>query len=109
MNFALNDIKLDDTFHVEAIIDKLPPSWKDYRNALMHKFEDFSLEQSMTHLRIEEETKLWDAKEYKSQMVAKAHTIEGPRRKKPRTQKGIMMEEKKEENKDTKDVNPKTT
>ncbi|ERN01852.1 hypothetical protein AMTR_s00089p00095300 [Amborella trichopoda] len=51
---ASNDIKLDEAFYVEAIIDKWPPSWKDYRNTLMHKLEDFSLEYLMTYLRIEE-------------------------------------------------------
>ncbi|ERN16725.1 hypothetical protein AMTR_s00183p00041560 [Amborella trichopoda] len=76
---ASNGIKLDVTFHVRPIIDKLPSSWTDYINTLMHKSEDFSLKQLLTHMRIEEETRLRDVKEYKSHMVARAHTDEGPR------------------------------
>ncbi|ERM99125.1 hypothetical protein AMTR_s00101p00151910 [Amborella trichopoda] len=99
---ASNGIKFDNLFHVEAIIDKLLPSWKDYKNTLMHKSEDFSLEQLMTHLRIEEETRLRDKKEYKSQMAIRAHAVEGSRKKKPTTEKGMKIEDNKEEKKDSK-------
>ncbi|ERN06819.1 hypothetical protein AMTR_s00005p00215710 [Amborella trichopoda] len=105
---ASNGIKFDELFHVGAIIDKLPPSWKDYPNSLMHKSEDFSLEQLMIHLRIEEETRLQDKKDYKSQMVVRAHIVEGPRKKKPRSERRRKMEEKKEEKKDPKVSNTKT-
>nr|KAJ0212114.1 hypothetical protein LSAT_V11C400178980 [Lactuca sativa] len=43
---------------VGAIIAKLPPSWKDFSKRMMHKFEDYSLDDLMKHLRIEEETRI---------------------------------------------------
>lgn len=55
-------IVLPETFQVGAIIAKLPPSWKDFAKKLMHKSEDFSLDQIQKHLRIEEEARKRDAK-----------------------------------------------
>ncbi|KAK3007477.1 hypothetical protein RJ639_013464 [Escallonia herrerae] len=49
-------ISLPESFQVGVIIAKLPPSWKDYRKKLLHKSEDFTLEQFQKHLRIEEES-----------------------------------------------------
>ncbi|KAK2998040.1 hypothetical protein RJ639_025532 [Escallonia herrerae] len=50
-------INLPESFHVGAIIAKLPPSLKDYQKKLLHKSEDFTLEQFQKHLRIEEESR----------------------------------------------------
>ncbi|KAK3002334.1 hypothetical protein RJ639_020781 [Escallonia herrerae] len=50
-------ISLPESFQVGAIIAKLPPSWKDYLKKLLHKSEDFTLEQFQKHLRIEEESR----------------------------------------------------
>nr|KAJ0199823.1 hypothetical protein LSAT_V11C600321130 [Lactuca sativa] len=47
---------------VGAIIAKLPPSWKDFSKRMMHKSEDYSLDDLMKHLRIEEETRIRDKK-----------------------------------------------
>ncbi|GAV91552.1 UBN2_2 domain-containing protein, partial [Cephalotus follicularis] len=47
-------IEIPETFHVGAIIAKLPSSWKDYRKKFMHKSEDIILEQIQKHLCIEE-------------------------------------------------------
>ncbi|GJS07419.1 zinc finger, CCHC-type containing protein [Tanacetum coccineum] len=39
---------------VSSIIDKLPPSWKDFKHTLKHGKDDLSLVQLGSHLRIEE-------------------------------------------------------
>ncbi|XP_052624872.1 uncharacterized protein LOC128132378 [Lactuca sativa] len=53
-------VSLPELFQVGAIIAKLPPSWKDLSKRMMHKSEDYSLDDLMKHLRIEEETRIRD-------------------------------------------------
>ena len=50
-------ISIPEIFQVGAIIDKLPPSWKDFSKRMMHKSEDYSLDDLIKHLRIEEEAR----------------------------------------------------
>ncbi|RVW41670.1 Retrovirus-related Pol polyprotein from transposon TNT 1-94 [Vitis vinifera] len=56
-------IELPEAFQVGAIVAKLPSSWKGYRKRILHKSEDYSLEEIQKHLRIEknrdQETKWW--------------------------------------------------
>ncbi|CAL8117236.1 unnamed protein product [Prunus armeniaca] len=59
----IEGMNLDEQFQVAVIIDKLPPSWKDFKNAQLHKTKEFSLESLITLLRIEEEAKKHDMKE----------------------------------------------
>ncbi|XP_058211435.1 uncharacterized protein LOC131323598 [Rhododendron vialii] len=61
-NISSMNIILPEAFQVGAIIAKLPSSWKGYRKKLLHKAEDFSLEQIQKHLRIEEESRNRDKK-----------------------------------------------
>ncbi|XP_052887971.1 uncharacterized protein LOC128296584 [Gossypium arboreum] len=53
--FKQYDMKMDEMIVVSFIIDKLPPSWKDFKRSLKHKKEEISLEALANHLRIEEE------------------------------------------------------
>ena len=50
-------IPLPEIFQVGVIIAKLPPTWKDFSKRMMHKSEDYSLDELLKHLRIEEETR----------------------------------------------------
>ena len=56
----LKDLKVDvgEPLQVGAIIAKLPPSWNDYRNKMLHSSESFTLVQLQKHLIIEEETRI---------------------------------------------------
>ena len=42
------------TFQVAAIIEKLPPAWKDFKNYLKHKRKEMCIEDLVVRLRIEE-------------------------------------------------------
>ncbi|ESQ51032.1 hypothetical protein EUTSA_v10022990mg [Eutrema salsugineum] len=52
--FAQHNIKMDESILVSSIIDKLPPSWKDFKHMLKQKKEKLSLVQLGSHFRIEE-------------------------------------------------------
>ncbi|GJV55264.1 zinc finger, CCHC-type containing protein [Tanacetum coccineum] len=45
---------MDEAIRVSCIIDKLPPSWKDFKHTLKHKKEELTLVELGSHLRIEE-------------------------------------------------------
>nr|GEZ11029.1 hypothetical protein [Tanacetum cinerariifolium] len=49
---------LSKTFQVAAIIEKLPPSWVDFKNYLKHKRKKISVEDLVVHLCIEEDNRL---------------------------------------------------
>ncbi|MCI11852.1 wall-associated receptor kinase 2-like, partial [Trifolium medium] len=66
---------MDETIIVSSIIDKLPPSWKDFKKSLKHKKEDISLEQLGTYLRLEEEYRKQDDTKNKTAQE-KVHVME---------------------------------
>ena len=57
--FNQHNMKIDESIIVSSIIDKLPPSWKDYKKSLKHNKKEISLEGLGQSLRIEEELKLY--------------------------------------------------
>jgi len=44
-HFEIHQMNIDKSIMVLSIIDKLPPSWKDFKYSLKHKKEDLSLEE----------------------------------------------------------------
>ena len=48
---------LSEAFQVAAIIEKLPPRWKDFKNYLKHKWKKMNLEELIVRLQIEEGNK----------------------------------------------------
>ena len=48
---------VNDAFQVAAIIEKLPPLWKDFKNYLKHKHKEMTIEDLIVRLRIEEDNK----------------------------------------------------
>lgn len=58
-------------------LEKLPPSWKDYRNYLKHKKRDLSMEDLVVHIRIEESNRMRDTTNYPNlEFTSKANLVE---------------------------------
>ncbi|XP_047317914.1 uncharacterized protein LOC124921318 [Impatiens glandulifera] len=74
-------MNLGETFQVAAIIEKLPPSWNDFKNYLKHKRKEMNVEELVIRLRIEKENKSV-SKKYFSQHVAKENMVEHGKDKK---------------------------
>ncbi|KAL0453878.1 UNVERIFIED_CONTAM: hypothetical protein Slati_1365900 [Sesamum latifolium] len=69
-------MKLSESFQVAAMIEKLPPLWKDFKNYLKHKRKKMGLEDLIVRLRIEEDNRLSEMKFEKLQIEAKANLME---------------------------------
>ena len=70
-------MKIDEEFQAAAFIEKLPPSWKDYRNYLKHKSRDLSMEDLIVHIQIEESNRMRDITNYTNlEFTSKANLVE---------------------------------
>ncbi|XP_073049629.1 uncharacterized protein [Primulina eburnea] len=66
---------INEPFQVAAMIEKLPPMWKDFKNYLKHKRKELKLEDLVVRLRIEEDSRTSEAKTHKRAMEAEAKSI----------------------------------
>ena len=48
---------INESFQVAAVIEKLPPGWKEFKNYLKHKRKEMSMEDLILRLRIEEDNR----------------------------------------------------
>ncbi|KAK2997465.1 hypothetical protein RJ639_025631 [Escallonia herrerae] len=70
---------LGESFQVAALIEKLPPTWKDFKNYLKHKRKEMKLEDLIVRLRIEEDNRQSEKKAGNYHQEAKANVVEqGP-------------------------------
>nr|GEZ04204.1 zinc finger, CCHC-type [Tanacetum cinerariifolium] len=58
--FTQHKMNMDESIQVSCIIDKLPPSWKDFKHNLKHLKEELTLIELGNHLRIEESLRVQD-------------------------------------------------
>nr|GEY84017.1 zinc finger, CCHC-type [Tanacetum cinerariifolium] len=52
--YTQHGLKMNESISVSSIIDKFPPSWKDFKHTLKHGKDDLSLVQLDSHLRIDD-------------------------------------------------------
>lgn len=78
--FAQHNLKMDEAISVAMIIDKLPPSWKEFKHTLKHNKEELTLVQLGSHFRIEEALKnqeLDNNPKGKNQVGSSVNMVEG--------------------------------
>ncbi|GKA83018.1 zinc finger, CCHC-type containing protein [Tanacetum coccineum] len=68
--FTQHNMNMDESIQVSCIIDKLPPSWKDFKHTLKHLKEELTLVELGSHLRIEESLRMQDSDKPKGNNVA---------------------------------------
>ncbi|KAL4615008.1 hypothetical protein ACB092_07G093300 [Castanea dentata] len=69
-------MSVSESFQVATIIEKLPPSWKDFKNYLKHKRKEMRLEDLIMRLRIEEDNHSSEKAVGNHYMESKANTVE---------------------------------
>ncbi|XP_073119778.1 uncharacterized protein [Henckelia pumila] len=67
---------ISESFQVAALIEKLPPLWKEFKNYLKHKRKEMGLEDLIVRLRIEEDNRKAEIKTGKMLMEAKTNLVE---------------------------------
>ncbi|KAK3042433.1 hypothetical protein RJ639_000157 [Escallonia herrerae] len=67
---------LGESFQVAALIEKLPPTWKDFKKYLKHKRKEMKLEDLIVRLRIEEDNRQSEKKAGTYHQEAKANVVE---------------------------------
>ncbi|XP_060216860.1 uncharacterized protein LOC132644286 [Lycium barbarum] len=72
----VDGLVISGAFQVAAVIEKLPPSWKDFKNYLKHKRKEMILEDLIVRLRIEEDNKAAEKKANGRSAIGGAHIIE---------------------------------
>nr|GFA04881.1 zinc finger, CCHC-type [Tanacetum cinerariifolium] len=72
--YTQHGLKVDESIYVSSIIDKLPPSWKDFKHTLKHGKDNLSLVQLGSHLRIEESLMAQDSDKGKGKEVG-GHSV----------------------------------
>ncbi|GKE39144.1 zinc finger, CCHC-type containing protein [Tanacetum coccineum] len=65
--FTQHKMNMDEAIQVSCIIDKLPPSWKDFKHTLKHQKDELTLIELGSHLRIEESLRVQDNDKAKRQ------------------------------------------
>ncbi|GJX07825.1 hypothetical protein Tco_0195757 [Tanacetum coccineum] len=68
--FTQHKMNMDEAIQVSCIIDKLPPSWKDFKHTLKHLKEELTLVELGSHLLIEESLRVQDSDKPKGNNVA---------------------------------------
>ncbi|GJX52490.1 zinc finger, CCHC-type containing protein [Tanacetum coccineum] len=68
--FTQHKMNMDEAIQVSCIIDKLPPSWKDFKHTLKHLKEELTLVELGSHLRIEKSLRVQDSDKPKGNNVA---------------------------------------
>ncbi|XP_070013388.1 uncharacterized protein [Nicotiana sylvestris] len=75
-----------------AMIEKLPPLWKDFKNYLKHKCKEMLLEELIVRLRIEEDNKVSEKKGRENSTIMGTNIVEDAPQNKIKKKEGFWTE-----------------
>ncbi|GJR34521.1 hypothetical protein Tco_1210205 [Tanacetum coccineum] len=73
--YTQHGLFMDESISVSSIIDKLPPSWKDFKHMLKHNKDELSLVQLGSHFRIEETLRMEESGKGKGKDIAGSSSV----------------------------------
>ncbi|XP_038715921.1 uncharacterized protein LOC120009402 [Tripterygium wilfordii] len=85
---------INEPFQVAIVIEKLPPSWTDFKNYLKHKRKAMNMEELMVRLRIEEDNR----KKFALSKASKVHLVETSKPKHGKREGALNQREAEREN-----------
>uniref|UniRef100_A0A1U7XMK9 Uncharacterized protein LOC104240197 n=1 Tax=Nicotiana sylvestris TaxID=4096 RepID=A0A1U7XMK9_NICSY len=102
-NLIVECMAVNEAFQVAAMIEKLPPSWRDFKNYLKHKRKEMKLEDLVIRLKIEEDNQTAEKKSRANSTIMGANIVEetAPKIKKRKRSSGQTKEQKKKKFKGT--------
>ncbi|XP_009803103.1 uncharacterized protein [Nicotiana sylvestris] len=69
-------LDINEAFQVAAMIEKLPPLWRDFKNYLKNRCKEMKLEDLIIRLRIEEDNKAAEKKTRGNSTIIEANIVE---------------------------------
>ncbi|PHU30764.1 Shaggy-related protein kinase NtK-1 [Capsicum chinense] len=75
-DLLVESLIVNDAFQVAAIVEKLPPLWKDFKNYLKHKCKEMAIEDLIVRLCIEEDNKAVERTSKENSTMNGAHIVE---------------------------------
>ncbi|XP_070023506.1 uncharacterized protein [Nicotiana sylvestris] len=74
--FFVEGLDINEAFQVAAMIEKLPPLWRDFKNYLKNRCKEMKLEDLIIRLRIEEDNKAAEKKTRGNSTIIEANIVE---------------------------------
>ncbi|GJT28643.1 zinc finger, CCHC-type containing protein [Tanacetum coccineum] len=71
--FTQHQMNIDEAIQVSCIVDKLPPSWKDFKHTLKHLKKELNLFELGSHLRTEESLRHNNSTKYNDNKGKRKH------------------------------------
>nr|GEV07111.1 putative zinc finger, CCHC-type [Tanacetum cinerariifolium] len=73
--FTQHGLNMNESISVSSIIEKLTPSWKDFKHSLKHNKDELSLVQLESHFRIEESLRAEENGKCKGKEIAGSSSV----------------------------------
>jgi len=67
---------LPETFQDTTVVERLPPTWRDFKNYLKHKLKELKLKDLIVRIRIKEDNRKFEKRSNKNSYKSKANVIE---------------------------------